>query len=147
MFTHLIPKDDQLIHVEFESYAERHFLKSFEKKYGQRQWSITLESIKQDISRIGMESSDIQRTQQVDELWHNDQYWIFKYDFRVAQTKESTKTSGNRCICFLDLKSKSAKILLIFGKSDLPKNMGEQAYIEKTLKDQFPSYLNLNGNT
>ena len=69
-------------------------------------------------------------TQQVDELWQKDDFWIFKYDFRVAQTKESTKSSGNRCVVFLDNGNNRILILMIFGKKDLPKNMGEQAFIE-----------------
>lgn len=143
MFTHLLPKDNVNMTFHFCSYADRHYLKNFEKKCPKRQWELTLLSIEQDLSRIRKEFNDIQQTQQVDELWHNDQYWIFKYDFRIAQTKESAKSSGNRCICFLNLKNKTIDVLLIYNKNDLPKNIGEQAYIEKTLKAEFPDYYSL----
>ena len=137
MFMHQIFIDNMLFTVKFSVYAKRHYLKRFEKDYVGRQWDITVESIFQDMSRIKTSDSDLQKTQQVDELWHKGSYWIFKYDFRVAQTKESTKSSGNRCLAFLDNAANKIEILLIFGKGDLPKNIGEQAFIEQTLTEEF----------
>jgi len=118
-------------------------LKRFEKDYRGRQWDITVESIFQDMARIKISDSDLQRTRQVDELWHKDDYWIFKYDFRIAQTKESTKSSGNRCVAFLDNVINKIVILIIYGKGDLPKSIGEQALIEKTLTEEFREYLSM----
>jgi hypothetical protein len=141
MFTHLLTIDNILFTVKFSSYAESHYLKIFEKDYKGRQWNITVESIFQDMSRIKTSDSDLQKTQQADELWHKENRWIFKYDFRVAQTKESAKSSGNRCVAFLDNTTNKIIILLIFGKDDLPKNMGEQAFIEQTLNKEFKDYL------
>ncbi|MDR0220483.1 MAG: hypothetical protein LBI54_03635 [Lachnospiraceae bacterium] len=143
MFTHLLFNDDNLFTVKFSDYAKKHYLKRFEKDYKGRQWDVTVESIVQDMARIKTSDSDLQRTQQVDELWYKDGYWIFKYDFRVALTKESTKSSGNRCVAFLDNAANKIIILMIFGKGDLPKNIGEQAFIEKTLIDNFGEYLSL----
>jgi len=137
MFTHQLTKDNKLLLIDFHSYAERHFLKRFKKDYKGKQWEETEKSIKEDLSRIKVEKSDLQFSQQVDELWYKDNYWIFKYDFRVALTKESTKTSGNRCIVFLDNGDNKMSILIIYGKNDLPKNVGEQAYIEQTLNKEF----------
>jgi len=141
MFTHRIFNDNSLFTVEFSDYAKRHYLKRFEKEYKGKQWDITVESIIQDMARIKTSDSDLQKTQQVDELWHNDDYWVFKYDFRVAQTKESTKSSGNRCIAFLDNATNKIIILIIYGKSDLPKNVGEQVFIEQTLDKEFHDYM------
>jgi hypothetical protein len=143
VFTHLLVNDNNLFTVEFSDYAKRHYLKRFEKDYKGRQWEVTLESILQDMARMKTSDSDLQRTGQVDELWHKDSYWIFKYDFRVAQTKESTKSSGNRCIAFLDISSNKIEILMIFGKGDLPKNKGEQAFIKQTLDENFKDCLAL----
>ena len=137
MFTHLLFNDNKLFSVKFDPYAKNHYLKRFEKDYSGKQWEITVESIEQDMSRIKTSDSDLQKKQQVDELWHKDSYWMFKYDFRVAQTKESTKSSGNRCIAFLNNKLEKIDILIIYGKVDLPKNVGEQAFIEQTLDKEF----------
>ena len=143
MFTHRILNDNCLFNVEFCDYAKRHYLKRFEKEYRGKQWDITIESIIQDLARIKTSNSDLQKTQQVDELWHKDDYWIFKYDFRIAQTKESTKSSGNRCIAFMDNATSKIIILIIYGKGDLPKNISEQAYIAQTLDKEFRDYMTL----
>jgi len=141
MFTRLIVNDNNLFTVKFDDYAKRHYLKRFEKEYAGKQWAVTVESIIQDLARLKTSDSDLQKTQQVDELWQKDHYWIFKYDFRIAQTKESTKASGNRCIAFLDNLANDIVILIIYGKSDLPKNIGEQAFIEQTLDREFKEYM------
>ena len=143
MFTHRIFNDNNLFSVKFSDYAKRHYLKRFEKEYKGKQWDITVESIFQDMARIKTSDSDLQKTQQVDELWHKDDYWIFKYDFRVAQTNESTKSSGNRCVVFLRNAANIIIILIIYGKGDLPKNIGEQAFIEQTLNENFRDHLSL----
>ena len=143
MFTHLLYNDNTLFTVKFSDYAVNHYMKRFEKDYRGKQWDITVESISQDLARIKTSDSDLQRTQQVDELWHKDSYWILKYDFRVAQTKESTKSSGNRCVAFLDNAASKIEILVIFSKSDLPKNTGEQSFIEQTLIKEFRDYMAL----
>ena len=143
MFTHLLPNDNSLLTVEFSDYARHHYLKRFEKDYKGKQWDVTAASILQDLARIKTSDSDLQRTQQVDELWHKDSFWIFKYDFRVAQTRDSTKSSGNRCIAFLNNAENRIMILIVYGKNDLPKNIGEQAFIEQTLGKEFEGYLAL----
>ena len=141
MFTHLLFNDNNLFTVKFCDYAKNHYLKRFEKDYRGKQWDVTVESILQDLARIKTSASDLQRTGQVDELWHKDNFWIIKYDFRVAQTKESTKSSGNRCVAFLDNAVNRIEILVIFSKGDLPKNTGEQALIEQTLAKEFRDYM------
>lgn len=143
MFTHLLHNDNSLFTVKFSEYANSHFLRRFEKDYRGKQWDVTVDSVFQELARIKTSDSNLQRTQQVDELWHKDDYWVFKYDFRVAQTKESAKSSGNRCVVFLDNAANKVEILIIFGKGDLPKNTGEQVYIEQTLVKEYSNYMSL----
>jgi len=135
--------DNNLFTVKFSDYDKSHYLKRFQKDYRGKQWDITVESISQDLARIKTSDSDLQRTSQVDELWHKNSCWIFKYDFRVAQTKESTKSSGNRCVVFMDNVANKIEILVIFGKGDLPKNTGEHAFIEQMLFKEFQDYMSL----
>jgi hypothetical protein len=82
----------------------------------------------------------LQQSMQVDQLWRKNQYWIFKYDFRVAGTKESTKSSGNRLIAFLDIEENVIKILLIYNKKMIPKNQSETAFIKNEVTKQYPHY-------
>ncbi|MDR0950673.1 MAG: hypothetical protein LBM13_03460, partial [Candidatus Ancillula sp.] len=94
MFTNLL-LDDLIFTVSFTKFAETHFLKKFRKKHKGKRWEITEKSICDDLARI---ANNLQKTQQVDQLYHSENLWVFKYDFRVAQTNESPKSSGNRCV-------------------------------------------------
>lgn len=142
MFTHLLPYNDTvLFRIDFSVFLKRYYLKYFEKKYPKKVWDITIESIVQDLSRVRTSVSDLQKTMQVDELWHNNDCWIFKYDFRVAGTKTSTKASGNRVVAFLDLSNNFIEILIIYDKGCLPKNKSETAFIEGIIKEEFPDYF------
>jgi len=141
MFTHLLPHNDTILfRIDFSDFSKRNFLKMFEKKYSKKVWAITVDSIIQDLSRIRTSVSDLQKSMQVDELWHDDNCWIFKYDFRIAGTKTSTKASGNRIVAFLDSEKNYIEILTIYSKGCLPKNKPETVFIEGIIKEQFPAY-------
>jgi hypothetical protein len=138
MFLHLLPSTEALFSVVFSEYSKRYFCKAFEKKYKGKIWELTKAAIVVDLSRIDRK---LQRTQQVDELNHKGDCWLFKYDFSVVKSGVSPKASGNRCVAFLDTGRNQVEILFIYGKGDLPKNMGEQAFIEKTLREEFSDML------
>jgi hypothetical protein len=141
MFTHLLHKDAIPFSVGYSQYAKRHYLKRFQKDCPGRQWTITEEGIFEDLSRITYPDQDLQQTQQIDELWHKDEYWVLKYDFKIAGKKESAKDSGNRLVAFLDSSKKTIEILLVYGKGDLPKNMKESQFVTCALSDNFSEYL------
>ena len=141
MFTHPLLKDDTPFGVGYTSYAKRHYLKQLQKDNPGQQWDVTEDGIFEDLSRISYTDQDLQQTQQVDELWHRDEYWIFKYDFRIAGKKESTKDAGNRCVIFMDDLKKTMEILMIFHHKYLPKNTGEAQLIRKTLEDNFAEFM------
>jgi hypothetical protein len=132
MFTSQLP-DDEDYRVYFSDYANRHFVKRFAKDYKGKRWLVTHDSIYQDLKRVHA----IARTQQVDELKSGEGCLLFKYDFAVAQTNISPKSSGNRCVVFLGVQKKRADVLLVFGKGDLPKNKGETQYILDTISAEF----------
>lgn len=138
MFTHLLPDSEDLFLVEFDEYAERHFRRDFRKKYKGVVWDVTEDSIRRDLAHIGNATYDLQRTQQVDELWSNGEVWVFKYDFRVAKTKVSAKAAGNRAVGVLNRKTNRIKIVLIYNKTDLPKKVGETQYIKMVVNEEFP---------
>lgn len=143
MFSNLLPKNNLLFSISYKDYAKSHFRKDFEKKYKGRQWEKTEISIFEDLSRLSMVNNTTQESSQIDELKHKDSYYVFKYDFRVAGTNESTKSSGNRVVGFIDTSAHKIEILIIYAKSDLPKNKGETAYIEDTLKENYPEIVSL----
>ena len=134
MFINLLPNNFTLFNVVFSDYADRHFRKKFAKNYPGNIWKITEQAIFDELSRI---DRDLQNTQQVDELYHSEVYWMFKYDFSVAKSKISPKASGNRAVCFLNSNKNMIEILFLFGIDDLEKKRGEQANIDKILNDEF----------
>lgn len=133
MFTSPLP-DDEDYRIFFSDFAQRHYIKRFEKEFKGKRWAITLDSIFQDLKRV----HSMQMSQQVDELKHGDNCKLFKYDFAVAQSGVSPKASGNRCVVFIDTERHRQDVLFVYGKKDLPKNQGETAYINKIIKDNFP---------
>ena len=140
MFTHPLAEDNSLVRVEFSTFSKKHFLKHFLKDYRGKRWKVTEDSIIEDLRRIKVRNYNLQNTQQVDELWHKNDYWIFKYDFAIAGTKKSPKNSGNRCVVYLDENNNFAEILVIYRKDDLPKNSGEQQWIKQTIQASFKDY-------
>lgn len=138
MFTHPVSSGRNLFRVEFNEYAERHFRKRFAKDYKGRQWEMTERAILDDLAHLGHGEYALQKTQQVDELWHEGDLWVFKYDFRVAQTSVSTKKSGNRVVAVLDAATGEIEIVLMYGKTDLPKNIGETQYIKRVVNEVRP---------
>jgi len=139
MFLHLLPSDEKIFPVFFSEYAKRHFLKRFQKDYRGKQWQITEDSIRQDLSRISNGVSDLQKTQQIDELWHDGEIWIFKYDFRIAKTNVSVKASGNRAVGIINNKTNRIDIVMVYSKTDLPKNMSETQFIKSAINQVFPN--------
>jgi hypothetical protein len=79
--------------VQIEGFAERHFIKSFEKKYKVR-WDFTLRAIIAELERI----DTLLLTSRAETICDAGDIKIVKTKFRVVGTKESAKTSGNRCI-------------------------------------------------
>jgi hypothetical protein len=131
MFSNPLPDDEDYL-VQISDYAARHYLKRFEKTYKGKQWLLTLASIEQGLKRVHALAAG----QRVDELKRNDDCLLFKYDFAIAQTKVSAKAAGNRCIIFLDMATHVQTILLMYSKTDLPKNMSETAYIMNVLEKE-----------
>ena len=135
MFTNPLP-DDELYLVHIEHYAQRHFIKRFEKDYPGRVWSVTLASICEDLKRVRA----LCTTDQVDELRHVGTCWLFKYDFAIALSHRSPKGSGNRCLVFLDCETHQLHIFLVYRKGDLPKDRGETQYLEQVLRSEYSEF-------
>lgn len=132
MFISPLPDDD--FRVVFSDFAQRHFIKRFARSYKGKQWLVTEQSIFNSLRRVHALTSG----QQVDELKNGDDCLLFKYDFAVAKTNVSAKASGNRCVVFLDIKSGLQTVLLVYGKTDLPKNQQETQFIMQTVQNGSP---------
>jgi hypothetical protein len=128
--------------VTIEEFAERHYIKSFHKKY-KTAWDVTLRSIVAEFERVDVLLSGTDRAELITELEHIK---ILKTSFRVAKTKESAKTSGNRCIVLVDEKKRAVSVLLVYTKTDLP-STNETAEWKKLVLNNYPEtkkYLSVN---
>ncbi|MEX2012782.1 MAG: hypothetical protein WD967_00090 [Candidatus Levyibacteriota bacterium] len=120
--------------VQIEKFAERHFIKSFEKKY-KAHWDVTLRAIIAELERTDM----LILTSRADTIYDGDGIKIVKTEFRVDRTKESAKTSGNRCIVAWNTEKQVVSILLVYGKTDLS-GKNETAEWKTIIKDNYPAY-------
>lgn len=123
--------------VKIEDFAERHFIKNFHKKF-QGKWDVTLVAIQAQLSRI----DTLLLTDKAETIIDKDDTRIIKTEFRVAGTKESAKSSGNRCIVAWHPKDLLVVILLVYTKTDLS-GKNETAEWQKIIKTNYPQYKDL----
>jgi len=127
--------------VEFAAYCERHFCKDFLRKYKSKGWSETKEAIGSTLERAFL----MQDTSRIDLLKYSNEEdaGIFKYDFKVAGTPFSPKSSGNRAIFHLSNSTGKTTILLVYGKDHCGKGQAETQWILDEIKKAFPEYKKL----
>lgn len=117
--------------VEFSSFTERHYIKAFAKKY-KSAWDGTLVDIEEVCRRIDA----VLEYNRADLISTVAQYKLVKLDFAVEGTRVSPKSSGNRCILFIDEDTRSVKVLLVYSKNDIsPPN--ETAKWRAVVKAEF----------
>jgi len=123
--------------VKIEKYANRHYIKNFEKKY-KNSWYITLEALKRELM-----SFDILLLKSIAEIIINtDEIKICKVEFKIAGTDKSRHGSGNRCIISVNHQKNLINILLVYHKSHLGSG-NETAKWKQIIKENYPKYNNL----
>ncbi len=123
--------------VRIENFAEKHFIKNFEKKY-KKHWEVTLRAIIAGLERIDL----LILTSRAETICDVDGIKIIKTEFRVDRSKESAKTSGNRCIVAWDQAKQFVAVLLVYGKTDIS-SYNETAEWKRIVKDNYPEYRHL----
>lgn len=118
--------------VVFEEYTKRHFIKNFEKKYKSK-WNKTQD----DIIFVCEHIENMLLTKRADLISVAENSRLVKLDFAIFGLKVSPKSSGNRCILFLDDEIKIVKVLLIYSKNDISTNNETQAW-KNIIKSQYP---------
>lgn len=120
--------------VNFDEFCDRHFVKTFSKKY-KSAWNKTQEDIFEVCRRI----DNMLEYKRADLIASVDQYKLVKLDFAVEGTKVSPKASGNRCILIVDEDFRSVQVLLIYSKNDISEP-NETVKWKKMVKENFPDY-------
>jgi len=123
--------------VSIEKYAERHFIKRFEKKY-HRAWDITINALIREFK-----SFDILLSQSIAEtITETPSIKICKVEFKIAGTNKSRKSSGNRCIVAVHKDVNLVNVLLVYHKNDLGGG-NETAKWKQVVKNNYSDYCGL----
>lgn len=102
--------------VTVEVFAERHYIKSFAKKY-HRAWDVTLRAIIAQFERVDA----LTQTDIAEIIVDLAPYKMLKSNFKIAGTRESAKSSGNRCIAIVNEDTRRVSIVLVYHHGDLGK--------------------------
>jgi ribosome biogenesis GTPase A len=123
--------ETQNYNVEFDDFCERHYIKSFSKKY-KSAWDGTQSAIEEVCKRIDA----MLLYNRADLITTNGDYKLVKLDFSVEGTKISPKASGNRCILVVNENTHSVRILLVYSKNDIS-SPNETAKWKTAIKEQY----------
>lgn len=128
--------DQSKYNVSFSGYSEGHFRKSFRKKYKSK-WLLTEKAIIAVCERI----DTMLLTNRADLIQSMGNYQLVKLDFAVVDTQMSPKSTGYRCILFVDNNKgvsdkRIVEILLVYSKDKIT-GSNETAWWKGIIKDQF----------
>ena len=100
--------------VQFEPFTKNHYLKKFKKNYKDK-WLDTERTIIAVCERI----DNVLLYNRADLISTYDNYKLVKLDFAIVGSRMSPKSSGNRCILFINENIRAVKILLIYSKNEI----------------------------
>ncbi len=123
--------------VIFEQFAERHYVKSFEKKY-RGAWAKTRKGLEVEFALLDVlfQKSIAETIVQVGELK------IAKVEFKIAGTEMSRHASGNRCIVASHGDVSEVRVLLVYCKTDV-RGSRETEWWKSMIRDNYPQYSHL----
>lgn len=121
--------------VVWEPFTERHFVKTFAKKY-KGAWDATVSFLAEEFKFI-----DVLFLKSIAEYItdKNADIVICKTEFKIAGTQESRRSSGNRCIVAIHKNENKVRVLLVYHKNDLGGG-GETASWKNFIKVNYPEY-------
>ena len=121
----------------FEPFAEKHYIKSFAKKY-KGAWDFTFNLLEKEFGQI-----DLLFEKSIAEIITDSKnIKICKVEFKIAGTNQSRKGSGNRCIVAIHKDANMVNVLLIYHKTHLGDG-NETAKWKQMIKDNYPKYCDL----
>jgi len=120
--------------VVFDDYSHGHYICDFERKY-KKHWIVTKESIEQSLERI----ANLSGTSLIDVICKSNKgTYLVKFDFKVAKTNVSAKTSGNRCILEVCNNTLVVRILLVYSKDNIRRSDGQETlWWKECINEEF----------
>ena len=125
--------------VQFEPFTERHYVRKFQKEYKDK-WLATERTIIAVCERI----DNMLHYNRADVISTFECYKLVKLDFAVEGTRMSPKSSGNRCILFVDEDTQVVKILLVYSKNEISPPNETQKW-KAIVKDEYEEIARLFG--
>ncbi|MEN9524027.1 MAG: hypothetical protein RL536_96 [Candidatus Parcubacteria bacterium] len=124
--------------VFIEPFADRHYIRTFAKKY-KKGWEFTLSALIREF-----QSFDIILEKSIAEeiTDRKADIVICKTEFKISGTQESRHGSGNRCIVAKHNNVKKICVLLVYHKNDFGSG-NETAKWKGMIKENYPEYANL----
>ncbi len=123
--------------VIFEPFTQRHFIKSFSKKY-KGAWDFTFKFLEKEFEQI-----DLLFLKNIAEtIIDSKEIKLCKTEFKIAGTEQSRHGSGNRCIVALHKDINTVCVLLVYHKNDIGDG-NETAKWKQIIKDNYPKYKDL----
>ena len=118
--------------VEFDSFSERYYIKSYAKKY-KSNWDKTRDDIEQMCKRI----DTLLQISKADLINSVGEHKLVKLDFSVEGTKVGPSKSGNRCILYINENLHIVRVLLVFCEGEHIDKPNITAKWKKIIKKQF----------
>ncbi len=125
--------------VVFLPYTDRHYIKSFAKKY-KRAWNETMDALCTEFRSV-----DVLFAKTIAEIIcvsPDNEIKICKTEFKILGTNISRHASGYRCIIAVHKSSQLVNVLLIYGKSDVG-GKNETAWWKNILRETYPEYKDI----
>lgn len=124
--------------VTIEPFADRHYIRTFAKKY-KKAWDFTLSALIREFQSLDV---ILERTIAEEITDRNADVVICKTEFKISGTRESRHGSGNRCIVAKHKNTNRVCVLLVYHKNDLGGG-NETVNWKDVIKKNYPEYGNL----
>ena len=124
--------------VTIEPFADRHFIRTFAKKY-KKAWDFTLSALAREFQSFDV---ILERTIAEEITDRNADAVICKTEFKISGTRESRHGSGNRCIVAKHKNTNKVCVLLVYCKNDLSGG-NETANWKRVIKENYPEYSDM----
>ncbi|MEK7631064.1 MAG: hypothetical protein AAB417_03500 [Patescibacteria group bacterium] len=125
--------------VVFRSFTERHFIRTFAKKY-KGAWDRTLKGLMLEFTYV-----DLLFEKSIAETIYvsgDRSIKICKTEFKIAGIQESRHGSGNRCIIAIHRDESKVRVLLVYHKNDLGGG-NETTNWKRLIKENYSEYSSI----